>query len=101
MAGLRLVASEVVGQSSWLWRLFGPDGLVGHHQVAIEGSPWEWQALRDLPTGLAAHLDPSDRLASEARLVAQVGDWTAAQVLGPLAALLAEEAPWRCRCRSP
>ena len=42
---------------------------------------------------VSVHVNRSDRLASEAGLVAQVGDWTAAQVLGPLAKILADEAP--------
>ncbi len=94
MAGLRLVASEVGGPGSWLWRLLGPgDKLIAHHQVAVDVQSWEWQALIDLPTGLSTHLDPADRLGSEEKLVAQVGDWTAEHVLGPLAPILADRAP--------
>ncbi len=94
MAGLRLVASEVGGRGSWLWRLLGPgDKLIAHHQVGVQVSSWEWQALADLPTGLSTHLDPADQLGSEEKLVAQVGDWTADKVLGPLAAILADRAP--------
>ncbi len=92
--GWVLPVAEVKSPGSWLWRLFGPNGaLIEHHQVAADTSSWEWQALLDLPEHVARQTDPADRLGSEARLVSQLGDWASSQLLSPVAARLAEEAP--------
>ena len=91
---LTLTAGEVSGPGSWLWRLFDPDGnLLEHHQVSLDTSTWEWEALADLPVGVAQQADPADRLGSEAVLADRLGGWTAEHVLGPIAPRLAQAAP--------
>jgi hypothetical protein len=64
---------------------------VTDHAVDVGPAPsWEFEAFRDLDRYLKGHAAPDRRLASEAELVAQVGDWAADRLLGPVAVALAQ-----------
>jgi hypothetical protein len=67
--------------------------LLADHDAAIDGSPWELEALGDLPARVAAAVDPTRRLAHEQELTTRIGHWTAEYLLGDVAAILAERAP--------
>jgi tetratricopeptide (TPR) repeat protein len=100
--GWVLSAQEVVGPARWLWSLYAPDGsLAEQFQVEVDSSRWEWEALEDLPGHIARQTDPDDWLASEARLVSQVGRWVSDNLLGPVASRLAKEAPVEVELRVP
>jgi tetratricopeptide (TPR) repeat protein len=84
-----------------LWRLFDGERLVGSHPVTIDAGAWEWGAVQDLAGVVRRQADPGRRLGSEAALVAQVGDWLAERVLGPIAQLVERRAPATVRVEVP
>jgi hypothetical protein len=82
--GLLLSAVDVTGPWGWRWLLTDErsgDALADHTVALDPGAP-EAEAFEDLYRFLRWRADPDRRVASEAELVAWVGAWAGAQVLG-------------------
>jgi tetratricopeptide (TPR) repeat protein len=81
---LRLEVAELQDADHWRWLLTDPDGgFLADHQVELDRRDPEYVAFADLAAFLRRQADPERRLASEAELVARVGDWIGRRVLGP------------------
>ncbi|MGO4361428.1 hypothetical protein AB4Y83_12040 [Terrabacter sp. RAF57] len=63
--------------------------FLSDHTVDVDRSAWQFEAFTDLQWYLRSHAAPDRRLASEAELVAQVGDWVTDNLFGPVAVALA------------
>ena len=86
--GLRLEVAEWVSPSRWRWVLRGPGGeFLADHEVDLDAAGGrgtsEWEGFTDLEWFLRWRAAIDRRLDSEAELVAEVGDWITARVLGP------------------
>ena len=89
MAGLRLEVKEFTDLTRRRWVLTGADGgALADHEVRLDQTSWQFEAFGDLTGYLAWHVAPGRRREDEARIVAEVGEWIAAQVLGPIAEAL-------------
>jgi hypothetical protein len=86
-----LEALDFESPTHWRWRLSDSTGIfLADHVVNVDSSAWQFEAFADLQRYLRSHAAPDRRLASEAELVAQVGDWVADRMLGPVAGVLAQ-----------
>ncbi|MDQ2707394.1 MAG: CHAT domain-containing protein [Actinomycetota bacterium] len=96
---LRLEVLDYAGPTRWRWRLTDAGGaFVADHQVDLDAAGWEFEAFLDLHRYLRWSTSPDRRLAREAELLAQVGDWVGQRVLGAVAtALDARREPVRLR----
>lgn len=91
---LRLQVVEFAGPSQWRWLLTGADGSrIAEHEVNLDASCWQFEALQDLYGYLRWHAAPDRRLADEARIVAEVGRWVGEQVFGPVGSAMAARPP--------
>jgi hypothetical protein len=91
---LRLEVREFVDLTRWRWALTGAGGtLVADHEVQLDPRRWEFEAFGDLLGYLDWHAAPDRRAQDEARIVAGVGAWIGAEVLGPVAAALVRARP--------
>ena len=91
---LRLEAREFAGPTRWRWVLISADGLViSDHLVQLDSTSWQFEAFTDLVRYLRWHVAPDGREAEEARIVAELGDWVGAEVLGQIAGTLAAARP--------
>jgi hypothetical protein len=81
---LRLEVLDWAGPTRWRWRLTEADGgaFVADHQVELDAGEWQFEAFTDLHRYLKWNAVPDRRLASEAELAAQVGEWIGNRVLG-------------------
>ncbi|MFT7834935.1 CHAT domain-containing protein [Saccharothrix sp. BKS2] len=86
---LRLEVLDHRDATSWRWRLTDGGAFVADHLVGLDPAEWRFEAFTDLYRYLRWHAAPDRRAAHEAELVAQVGDWVADRVLGPIAGALA------------
>ena len=87
MAGLRLEARDFEGLTRWRWELRdGSGALVTRHEVRLDDSCWQYEAFTDLLGYLSWHTAPGRLAEDQARIVAELGEWIGAQVLGPVAA---------------
>ena len=94
VAEFQLEASEFENLARWRWILTSSDGKVlADHRVRLDTSSWQYKALNDLGQHLRLYAAPDQRIADEARIVAEVGVWMGAEVLGPIAAALAGAGP--------
>lgn len=76
--------------TSWRWRLTGAGGgFLADHAVELDPDEWRFAAFADPHRYLARHAAPHRRREHEAELLAEVGDWVAERVLGPVARELA------------
>ncbi len=83
--------SDYVGPASWRWRLRDEEGTpLAEHVVELADQDWQFAAFADLHGYLRANADPDRRLAHEAELVGQLGNWLAEHALGPVATHLAQ-----------
>ncbi len=84
---LRLEVREFADLTSWRWVLIdeASGAEVANHDVRLNPADWQFEAFRDVHQYLAWQVAPDRRGADDPRMVAQVGDWIAAQVLGPVA----------------
>ncbi len=102
MAGLRLEVRDFHDLTSWRWVLTDAAGTcVADHEVRLDATCWQYEAFTDLLGYLSWHVTPDQRARDEARIVAEVGEWIGAQVLGPVAAALASAAPVTVRVILP
>lgn len=87
---MRLEVLEFEGPTRWRWRLTDAGGaFVADHKVDLDRGEWQFEAFTDLHTYLRWNAAPDRRLAHEAELVVQVGDWIGERVLGPVGVALA------------
>ncbi|WP_158841982.1 CHAT domain-containing protein [Saccharothrix deserti] len=99
---LRLEVLDYAGPTTWRWRLTDAGAFVTDHPVELDPAEWQFEAFTDLHRYLRWHAAPDRRLAHEAELVSQVGDWITARVLGPVApALAAARRPVRVEVPAP
>ncbi|WP_179118191.1 CHAT domain-containing protein [Saccharothrix sp. ALI-22-I] len=99
---LRLEVLGYAGPTTWRWRLTDAGAFVADHPVELDPAEWQFEAFTDLHRYLRWHAAPDRRLAHEAELVSQVGDWITARVLGPVApALAAARRPVRVEVPAP
>ncbi|WFE58555.1 CHAT domain-containing protein [Micromonospora sp. WMMD712] len=81
---LALTATEVTGR--WRWRWVLTDAATGtrlaEHTVRLNPDRWEVTALTDLDAYLSWRAEPDRRVASEAELVARLGEFVGREVLG-------------------
>jgi len=99
---LRLEVREFQDLTRWRWVLTGPGGtLVADHEVRLDGESWQYEASEDLLGYLRWHVAPDRRTEDEARIVAEVGTWIAAEVFGPVAAAMARARPATVRVMVP
>lgn len=95
MADLRLVARDVAGPTRWRWELVraGENRPLAQHRVELDPRAWQFQAFTDLHRYVGWNTAPDRRLAGTAEVLAEVGRWAGAQVLGErVAARIAEAA---------
>jgi len=62
------------------------------HAVCLDATDWQFEAFRGLHHYLAWHVAPDRRGTDEARIVAEVGEWISARVLGPVTDVLVRQA---------
>jgi hypothetical protein len=92
-AGLRLEIREFTDLTRWRWVLADDGGtFLSGHEVRLDPKSWQFEAFRDLQDYLSWHVAPDRRSIDEARIVSEVGEWIAAQVLGPVAGELVRRA---------
>jgi hypothetical protein len=85
----RLEASEFENLARWRWILTGSDGaVIADHRVRLDAGSLQYKAFADLRQHLRLYAAPDQRIIDEARIVAEVGAWMGAEVLGPVAAAL-------------
>jgi len=102
MGELRLEAREFQNLAQWRWVLTGPGGeFLADHEVRLERRCWQFAAFTDLLGYLHWHAAPDRRVEDEARIVAEVGQWIEAQVLGPVAEALFRARPATVRVVVP
>jgi tetratricopeptide (TPR) repeat protein len=89
---LRLEVLDWAGPTRWRWRLTeaGGGAFVADHEVELDAGEWQFEAFTDLHRYLRWNAAPDRRLASEAELAAQVGEWIGYRVLGRVGAALAK-----------
>ena len=83
--GLRLEVREFADLTRWRWVLTDANGrFLADHAVRLDTGCWQFEAFADLSGYVWWHAAPDERYpADEARIVAEVGGWIAAEVLGP------------------
>ena len=102
MAGLRLEAVEFVDLTRWRWVLTGAkSNVLAEHAVRLDRKSWQFEAFTDLVGYLSLHVAPDKRAEQESRVVADLGRWIGAQVLGPVADALALTRPVTVRVVVP
>jgi tetratricopeptide (TPR) repeat protein len=84
LVGLVLEVAEFAGPRRWRWLLTDEDTgqPLADHQVSLEAETDEFAAFTSLYRYLRWHAVPDRRTASEAEIVARVGAWAGAAVLG-------------------
>jgi tetratricopeptide (TPR) repeat protein len=100
---LRLQVTEFGGPTAWRWRLTEAEGgaFVADEQVRLNEEDWQFEAYSDLDGFLRWRAAPDQRSRSEAELVASVGEWVGANVLGRIGPALVERAPVRVLVEVP
>jgi tetratricopeptide (TPR) repeat protein len=91
---LRLEAREFRDLTRWRWVLTDAAGrFLAGHEVRLDPAAWEFEAFADLRGYVLWHAEPGRYRDDEARIVAGVGAWAGAHVLGrPVSDALAEAA---------
>jgi tetratricopeptide (TPR) repeat protein len=102
MAELTLKAREVESASRWRWVLTGPGGVVvAEHRVQLDEGCWQYEAFGDPHAYLRWRVVPDRRVEHESEVVAQLGEWVGAEVLGPVGAALVAQRPVTVRVVVP
>jgi hypothetical protein len=102
MNELQLEVAEFHDADRWRWLWTDSEGsFLADHLVSLDRRAPEYLAFADLASFLRRHAEPDRRLASEAELVARVGDWIGRRVLGvAVGRTMVEAAPrwsgWWC-----
>ena len=101
-ADLLLEVREYVGPARWRWVLSGLDGTpIADHEVRLDVGSWQFEAFADLPGYLNWRAAPDRRAEDEARIVAEVGAWVGAPVLGRVGTAMLRARPATVRLRVP
>jgi tetratricopeptide (TPR) repeat protein len=91
---LLLQARDYSDSAHWTWRLDSPEGtLIADHEVRLDVTSWQFEALADLPGYLSWHVAPDRRAQDEDRILTELGDWIGTQVLGPIGSALLRQRP--------
>src|ERR1700722_15860431 len=88
---------------SWRWVLTQPGGaFLDDHDVHLDPAGWQYNAFTD-PYGWVEHQadNSRDRIATEQRAVAELGDWISRRVFGSIAGFLSDKAPCAVRVVLP
>jgi tetratricopeptide (TPR) repeat protein len=104
LVGLVLSVAEFAGPRRWRWLLADEETgqPLADHQVDLEGEPGEFEAFSSLYRYLRWHAVPDRRTASEAEIVARVGAWAGAAVLGErVGRAIVEAAPVQVQVQVP
>lgn len=91
---LRLEVRDFEDLTRWRWVLIDEaDGAeVTSHDVLLDAADWQFEAFADLHQYLGWHVAPDRQGTDDARIGAEIGEWIAARVLGPVADALARRA---------
>jgi tetratricopeptide (TPR) repeat protein len=99
---LRLEIRDYDGPAKWRWALTDAGGaLLCDHEVRLNAADWQYEAFTDLLGYLSWHAAPDRKREDEARIADELGSWIGVQVLGPVAAALADAAPATVRVVLP
>jgi CHAT domain len=91
---LQLEVTDFAGPATWQWQLCGPDdSVIAAHNVTLDMTSWQYEAIADLHGYLRLHAAPDRRLPDEARIIALVGEWLGQEVFGPIANAIVARAP--------
>jgi hypothetical protein len=91
---LRLDALEFTDLSRWHWILTDASGRVlARHEVLLDTTRWQFDAFADLARYLSWYTAPDERVSDEARIVAELGEWIGAQVLGQVGEAMMQASP--------
>ncbi len=102
MGEFRLEVQDFQDATRWRWALTAAGGaLVADHEVRLDPARWEFEAFGDLLGYLSWHAAPDRRGEDETRIVAGLGAWIGAEVLGPVADRLAAARPATVRVIAP
>lgn len=81
---LRLEVREFTDLSRWRWVLSdAAGGFLADHEVRLDPASWQSEAFADLQHYVSWHAAPDRYREDEARIVAGLGSWVGADVLGP------------------
>src|SRR4051794_19320456 len=102
MGELRLEAREWQSAAHWRWVLTEPGGrLLADHEVRLDEGCWQYAAFRDLRGYLRWRVSPDRRIAHEAEIVAEVGEWIGAEVFGAVGPAMVAQRPATVRVVVP
>ena len=102
MAELILEVRDFEDSARWRWVLTEPDGaFVADHQVRLDRDGWQFEAFDDLHAYLRWRVPPDRRVEQEAEIVAEMGEWIGAEVLGAIGPELVARAPVTVRVMVP
>ncbi|GII02887.1 CHAT domain-containing protein [Planobispora takensis] len=101
-AELCLQAHDFQGPHRWRWTLHEARGrFLADHEVRLDTGDWRFTAFSDLHRYLRWNAAPDRRIEAEAELLAQVGDWIGAEVLGAVGPALVGARPSAVRVVLP
>ncbi|GIH91774.1 CHAT domain-containing protein [Planobispora siamensis] len=99
---LRLQVHDFQGPHRWRWTLHEARGrFLADHEVRLDTGDWRFTAFSDLHRYLRWNAAPDRRIEAEAELLAQVGDWIGAEVLGAVGPALVGARPSAVRVVLP
>lgn len=98
---LRLEVREYTDLTRWRWVLSESGKFLADHEVRLDSATWQYEAFTDLLGYLSWHVAPDRRTQDEARIVGELGAWIGAEVLGPVATVLARAGPATVRVIVP
>lgn len=100
---LRLEVRDFTDVTRWRWVLTdsGSGAVLASHDVRLDVSSWQFEAHRNLTGYLSWHVAPDRHGVDDARIVADVGEWIAARVFGPVAGALLATGPATVRVIAP
>jgi hypothetical protein len=103
MGELRLEAREWQSAARWRWVLTTEPGdrFLADHEVRLDESYWQYKAFHDLRDYLRWRATPDRRIAQEAEIVAQVGEWIGAEVFGAVGPAMVAQRPATVRVVVP
>jgi tetratricopeptide (TPR) repeat protein len=98
---LRLEVRDYADPTEWRWVLTENGQAIAEHAVKLDLKSWQCEAFRDLPGWISWHASPDYYREDEADIVAGLGHWIGARVLGPVAPALADRSPATVRVILP
>ena len=102
MRRVNLEVTKYDGPGQWQWTLTDDAGtFVADHEVDIGQSGWQWQAFTRLNQYLGQHIDKYRPLATEAEIIAELGEWISENAFGSIGQALVDLAPVTAGLRFP